>query len=234
MLTDLLMLAVLGALLEGIATALSGMALQCPPSFTISFLVLFVAIARWNLWGLTIAPILVVGTIIGGKNNFYDVMAAMYDWRLYVSALVGLLTLGLNVIIFKKNGTKKSILNNWLLVVMILCNYLIYNLIQGATYWLCTRDVNGQILYDTGKKVINICQWAINGYAYNLMGLAFAFVGVIILRSQGVVNNVYDKLVDDKKNAELQRQIENGEFDFGESDEAKTDKSLDTEELSEN
>lgn len=102
MLTDLLMLAVLGALLEGIATALSGMALQCPPSFTISFLVLFVAIARWNLWGLTIAPILVVGTILGGKNNFYDAMAAMYDWRLYVSALVGLLTLGLNVIIFKK------------------------------------------------------------------------------------------------------------------------------------
>lgn len=234
MLTDLLMLAVLGALLEGIATALSGMALQCPPSFTISFLVLFVAIARWNLWGLTIAPILVVGTILGGKNNFYDAMAAMYDWRLYVSALVGLLTLGLNVIIFKKNGTKKSILNNWLLVVMILCNYVIYNLIQGATYWLCTRNVNGQILYDTGKKVINICQWAINGYAYNLMGLAFAFVGVIILRSQGVVNNVIDKLIDDKKNAELQRQIENGEFDFGESDEAKTDKSLDTEELSEN
>lgn len=228
------MLAVLGALLEGIATALSGMALQCPPSFTISFLVLFVAIARWNLWGLTIAPILVVGTIIGGKNNFYDAMAAMYDWRLYVSALVGLLTLGLNVIIFKKNGTKKSVLNNWLLVVMILCNYVIYNLIQGATYWLCTRDVNGQILYDTGKKLINICQWAINGYAYNLMGLAFAFVGVIILRSQGVVNNVIDKLIDDKKNAELQRQIENGEFDFGESDEAKTDKSLDTEELSEN
>lgn len=117
---------------------------------------------------------------------------------------------------------------------MILCNYVIYNLIQGATYWLCTRNVNGQILYDTGKKVINICQWAINGYAYNLMGLAFAFVGVIILRSQGVVNNVIDKLIDDKKNAELQRQIENGEFDFGESDEAKTDKSLDTEELSEN
>jgi DNA-binding transcriptional MerR regulator len=33
--------------------------------------------------------------------------------------------------------------------------------------------------------------------------LAIAVVGILILRSQGVATNVVEKLVDDKKNAEL-------------------------------
>lgn len=212
------MLAVLGAILEGVATAMSGLALNSAPTFTISMLVLFVAIARWNLWGLMIAPILVVGTIIGGKNNFYQPMAYMYDWRIYLSSLAGLLTLGVNVAVFKKNGTKKTILNTWLMLGMVIVNYVTYNIVQYLVYYLCVAGVNGEILYHIeGKESVNVCRFAMQGFVFNLFGLAAVIVGLFILRSQGVVNNVVDKLVEDKKRAELDHYIDAHGFDFGEN-----------------
>lgn len=57
---------------------------------------------------------------------------------------------------------------------------------------------------------------------YNLFGLAVSVIGALILRSQGVVNNVVDKLIEDKQNAEmLKKDAEEFKVDSLEAKEAE-------------
>ena len=60
------------------------------------------------------------------------------------------------------------------------------------------------------------------GVIYNLFGLAVSVIGALILRSQGVVNNVVDKLIEDKQNAEmLKKDAEEFKVDSLEAKEAE-------------
>lgn len=221
-----------------------GFVLDAAPTATISLLILLIAVARWNLWGLLLAPILALSTIIGGKFNSMDFMAAAYGWQAYISIAIGLLVVGLDVIIYKKYGTKATVHKTWRLLLIILLNYLLYCTIQFIIYRLLTSG--NPFVMNAEKYAVDISYnengfvyihyYMENGFVYNLFGLAATVIGAIIVRSQGVINNVQDKLIDDKKQAELDRLDAQS---FGvrveeESEEAKGEEILSTEDESQN
>ena len=241
---DLILLAVIGCLLEGFATSFSSLVFNGTPTFTFSLLIIYLAVVRWNLWGLLLAPILAVATIVGGKLGIIEQYAAVYDWRVYISSMLGLLTVGLNVIFFKKYTTKKVINTTGMMIVLVMVNYLTYSIVSFFTYRLMcsgTLTHSGYIeffynVYEEEKiiqKSVNLCAYVESAFVYNLFGLAVAVIGLFVLRSQGVVNNVIDKLVEDKKNAELDRYIESN-FTLNLEDSAETCESSDIDDSSGN
>lgn len=241
---DLFLLAAIGCVLEGVVTALSGFVFNGTPTFTFSLLIIYLAVVRWNLWGLLLAPILALATIIGGGLGIIDRYAAVYDWRVYISSTLGLITVGLNVIFFKRFGTRKVINTTGMMTVMAIINYLTYSLVSFVAYRLmCSGTLanSGMIefvynVYDEGnvsQMSVNLCAYVESAFVYNLFGLAVTIIGLFVLRSQGVVNNVVDKLVEDKRNAELDRYTESN-FTFNLQDEAKTEESNDTSDSSAN
>ena len=222
MLFDLFALAIIGFILEMLAVKFSAFVFISVPTTAISLLMVFVAVARWNLWGLLICPVLALGTIVGGQQIEIPYLAAVYDHNIsisglaiFISAFVGLLTTGLNVISYKKN-TSRIINSPWMMLVLIF-NYIVFCLVQIAVYRLITAGTllhEGKILFqyvlnegtvDEVTKTYNLCRLGEAGLVYNLFGLAVLYVGAYVLRSQGVLCNAIQKLIDDRKNAELNR-----------------------------
>lgn len=192
------------------------------PTITISFLITIIAIIRWNLWGLIIVPLLALATTLGGSFADYGQFRAFYQFgsaynncglAIFISTICGLLTIGLDVILFKKMGTKKVVKNPFILVGMVLVNYAIFNFIQFIVYRLITAGGDlfnqAQVIYSGTEGDFNLAIWAENGFIRNLLALAIAVVGILVLRSQGVATNVRDKLIDDKINAELDAKDRN-------------------------
>jgi len=221
---DLLTITIVGFILEVLCVKFGSTVFYGTPFICISFLMVFIAVVRWNLYGLIIAPILVLATIVGGRWSELPYLAAVYDYRIYISVLIGLLSIGLNVIIFKKYGTAKITVSWYKIVIMIIINYLIFSLIQVVVYRLLSAHTlmhNGKIMYeyinkDDEIKVYNLCRYGESGFVYDLFGLIVGIVGTLILRSQGVVCNALQKSIEDRKNAELDR-LDRENFSIDES-----------------
>ena len=112
MVFDLFILTAIGFVLEIFAVKFSGAVFKCAPSAAISLLIVFVAVVRWNWWGLLSVPFMALGVYLGGVNmDYFDYLRAVYDWRMYLSSAAGLSMIGLNSIFFIKFKTKK-IINN--------------------------------------------------------------------------------------------------------------------------
>ena len=89
MFVDLLLLVSIGFILELLVVKFSGLVLYAAPSVTIALLIAFIAVARWNLWGLLICPLLALATLIGGQKIELSYIAAVYDYKMYISILFG-------------------------------------------------------------------------------------------------------------------------------------------------
>ncbi len=208
------------------------------PTFTFGMLITFVAIARWNLWGMIVIPFMAAANVVGGMFNDIDYLKAMYTelpWQLFISTVIGFLPMGINVIFYKKFTTKKVLHDSFVMIGLVLLNYGLFCLFQFLSIRLLTTGSIfeiGEIIVnqpiknpDTGVMeniTHNICVFAQSGYIYNLLGLFITIIGLFILRSQGVVNNVVDKLIDDKKMVESNLEDEKN-FSIAES-ESKDDK----------
>ena len=212
MLVDLIILTIIGVITEFLGTKMSGLVLGAAPTFTFSFLVVFVAVMRWNLWGLLIVPFMAGATLLGGSMNSLPYYAAMYDWRVFIATCVSLAVIGINVIFFKKFGTKRVMLNMFAVIGLVFLNYILCNEIFKMTHrLLCTGNpfVSGDLpftgrFYDEAtnemvSEVVDLCEYIERVSIYNIFGLVVAYVGIFVLRSQGVVNNVVDKLIEDKR-----------------------------------
>jgi hypothetical protein len=83
-------------------------------------------------------------------------------------------------------------------------------------YYNVTRGqlVDGESVITTQNEYVYYAYYIEQGFIYNLFGLIVCFVGSFIFRSQGIINNAVDKLVDDKKladaEAEYLRNLGNG------------------------
>lgn len=246
------MLFVIGGVLEGLATKMSGLIFRIAPSFTFAFLIMFLAVMRWNAWGLLLAPLLPAANLLGGIFNDIPYLAAIYKndgWQMYLSGVIALLVIAVNIIFYKKFGTKKVMLNIYAVIGLLILDYLLYNEVFKMAYRTMTSGnpfFVGKIPFDAmiyDEEIddlvltpVNLCRYVEHIGIYNIFGLAVAFVGVFILRSQGVVNNVVDKLIEDKKNAELDRlDAENFTIKaLDETDSEQKEESSDTGDSSEN
>lgn len=212
---DLIMLTLIGGILEVFATKYATIVFNGTPFMCVSLLIVFIAVVRWNLWGLTIIPLMVLTSLLGGMWSEGPKYALVYDWHMYLATVIGLAFIGFNVIFFKKFGTKKIVSSPLLLIIMILIDYAVICLVQFLVYRLAcagTLAQSGEIIFtyqhknDAGLIETvneNLCKYGENVYVYNLFSLVVTIVGIFILRSQGIVCNVKQRFIDDKKNAEL-------------------------------
>lgn len=239
MVFDLIVLTIIGCLLEGFGAKCCGDIFTSAPTITLSFLILYIAIARWNLWGLVIVPFLALANKIGGGMINFSFIKAVYDWKLYISVILGMLTMGANVIIFKRYSSKRISSEIATLVGILVLDYLLYTVVQWTSYRLLT---SGDLL-EGGVKIFeyikynkdgtsnwvktNIYGFGEGGFVYNLFAFISAMIGCIVLRSQAVISNVKEKLIDDRRNAELNRiNTENFTINEAISDEQSSENSI--------
>lgn len=222
------MLTLIGCVLEGLCTKMTGLVLDAIPTTTISLIIVFIAVTRWNLWGLLTIPFLALGTLVGGMFHIMPGLGDIYDWKIYLSVVLGLLTIGVDVIFFKKMGTKNALKKTWLMFLILILNYILFNLVQIFFYKIFANgnpflvgDPLFTTTYQDDDKITRTATYYIEYVSiYNLFGLCISIVGSIVLRSQGVIDNVVDKLVEDRENAEMLREDEET-FRVDESSEAK-------------
>lgn len=219
MLLDLVALTLIGCLLEGLISKFIGLALDAAPTITVSLLVVFMAVVRWNLWGLIPIPFLAYASIIGGHFSDLSYFRAFYaldNWQLYLSTVIGLASIGINVVFFRNHKTQKVIGTLWMCMLLVILNYLLYSALQFMFYRLFTSgSLTSQAMIEYSylvkqedgtsvEKLINLSNYGEHGVIYNTFGLAVAIIGTLVFRSQGVLVNAFDKLVSDKKRQEAQ------------------------------
>ena len=220
MIIDLAVLIAIGALLEGLTSRFVGFALDAAPTVTFSLLILFVAVARWKAYGLITIPFLVFSMILGGHFSDLSYYAAFYsfsNWQLYLSVMIALaLSVSVNLIFFRKHRTNKIMKVWWQMLLILVMDYVLYCGIQFVLYRLFTTG-NLAVMADIPftynvknadglmePKTINLAMYVERGFIYNSFGLIVAILGAFVLRSQGVLNNAIEKLIDDKKEKELE------------------------------
>ena len=205
---DLTILTIIGFVIEIFLIKFGASVFIGAPFMGITLLIVFLAVARWNLWGLITAPIMAGAVWVGGIMVDIPYLKAVYDWRVYVSLVTGLMCVGLNVILFKKFGTKRVFSDSWITVLVVFITYVVVCGVQTLVYSLITYPDAENMIYYFNSKNYDLRYYGAMGIVYNLLGLVVAIVGSLIFRSQGVLCNAKQKLLDDKKNAELEREFD--------------------------
>ena len=81
---DLTILTIIGFVIEIFLIKFGAAVFIGAPFMGITLLIVFLAVARWNLWGLITAPIMAGAVWIGGIMVEIPYLKAVYDWRVYV------------------------------------------------------------------------------------------------------------------------------------------------------
>jgi hypothetical protein len=97
--------------------------------------------------------------------------------------LIAISSLSLVVILYKKVGTKNVIKSTAMLVGMIFGTFIIYEAVRLASYWII------------GGRYLEI----LNAGAFDLISLIILIVGSLIIRLQGSLSNVKDKIIEANK-----------------------------------
>lgn len=209
MISDLLILTIIGCILEFLCNwLLSGTPIMSGTPFAfLSFLILFLAIARWKLWGLIVIPFLSLATLLGGNmamlTKIKDVYSFTYNWQFFISYSLSFLIMGINVLFYRK-GTKRIVTSTAKILGIAILDYLLVNILQIILYRLLVTGgiiERGHLLNSLGND--EICAYSEGGLIYNLYGFGILIIGIFIFRSQGVLCNAKEKLLDDKKELEL-------------------------------
>ncbi len=187
MLIDLTILGLVGAVIEGVG------AYSCfysfaghTPTTVVSLLILFLAITRWNWFGLAIAPVLVFGNFVGalaidpGNIEYHK---EMFNFQFYISNLLAICSMSFIVVLFRKIGTNKIIKSTGLLIGVNCIVFIVYEVIRLASYWII------------GGRYLEV----INAGVFDLIALVILIVGCIIIRLQGSLTNVKDKIIEASK-----------------------------------
>ena len=226
MVIDLLVLTVIGCILEGLVSRFIGFLLDAAPTITFSLLIVFIAIARWKLWGLVPIPFLVMSTILGGHFSEISYYAAFYsfsNWQLIRSMMIGLLAIGLNIILFRNHKTNKILKSPWKMLLILVADYIIYCVIQFVFYRLFTTGnltsvANIPFIYytkdESGNSVENmknLANYVEYGFMYNLFGLAVGVVGSLVLRSQGAFSDESEEKTQNDESNKIEEKQDSSE-----------------------
>lgn len=190
---DLLIIAILSFGMELLTTYLTNNFLPTiAPYPVVGLLLTFVAVTRWGVEGLIIVPFSVFGNFISGKFMIpQKILRDSYNllWIvgiLYISSVVSALLL------YKKKGWKhftsssSSLLGLDAIIigtalVLTTLGMVLFNLFAGTK--LNFAGV-GQLLYST--------------LLYGSIGYAVLILGSLVLRSQGVLVNVKEKMITER------------------------------------
>lgn len=192
---DLIMLGIFSSVLEGVAVWCSFYILAANVASTvISVLVLYCAIVRWKWWGLTIAPLLALGSFVGGLCLGYEDLVSYFpgyiDYftvKTYFSILIGLLSIGLLIfLIFRKKNFQETLKRVPIAIAYGVIAFVLYETFKNISYFLM-QGTNQQFM---------------STVLYDLIGLVIIIVGVFILNRQGYLLNVKQKILDDRKDQE--------------------------------
>lgn len=210
MLVDLFMLGALGFVLEFLLQRFGYIVLPCSPFSYMTLVIMFIVVVRWNLWGLIMAPLLAWATVLGGSLGEVNDIAAVYNWEAYISIVCGLLMFGVNVAFFRKD-TSNIVGSTAKLIGIIVLDYLLFTLMQVFVYRMITSGGHlftqgvREVVRNSDGEVVNVVVYGERGLVYNLFAFFVMLVGVFVFRSQGVICNVKQKFIDDKRSAELDR-----------------------------
>ncbi|MDE5855617.1 MAG: hypothetical protein K2H06_01070 [Anaeroplasmataceae bacterium] len=194
---DLLMLCAIGIILEAVGTFfVNYMYVGAYPTTVVSLLITLLATIRWGWKGLIVIPVCALGNLIGGQFFvFRHENIGYYNWKEFLSCLIGLSTLALNLIPFHRYKTNELLQNKkWVLPVMILVNVLIYELVRGIVYGYIVHGDNGYILS--------------NAIGFDVTGFVITLVMGLLLNRQKIMLNFKEKLEADKIRAEEDRIAE--------------------------
>ena len=208
------------------------------PASLISMLIVFVAVTRWNGYGLITVPFVSLGVILGGYliGGYYR---AVYwfstDWQFYISIVLGYLAFGANIFIYKRYETKKFLSKTGQLIILLIIDYVLFSGIQYLAYFLLTLGNTSNMIYSYTDTAGNVKQLMIvakptSGWVYNLFAFIVLVVGALILRSQGVIVNAKQKLIDDKRNAEFDEIDRKFSIEEVEDEESSNDESSESDE----
>lgn len=192
MIIDLIILTVIGTIIELIAMYIIPRSVPyLVPTFCISITIILVAIARWGWQGLILVPVMALicwgsGSIVGRPNE-------SYDWRMFLSNLIGFFSTAL-VLPFRKKGKAKAIF--WDIPTTILQSSLVlicFILLQSIMWIVCGEDMN--ILESVGFTTVSAS-----------FGILATYLVIFILRHQNITNDVKRSILDAKKEQELERK----------------------------
>jgi hypothetical protein len=86
-------------------------------------------------------------------------------------------------VFYKFVGLKKVTTSNLTLIGVGIVVFIVYELVRTATYWII------------GGRYLGV----LNANLFDLIGLVVLIVGSILIKHQGSLINVKDKLIEDKK-----------------------------------
>ncbi len=233
---DLILLTVISSLIEFALSKFCYLVVGViTPATYITLLVAFIVVTRWGFYGLFAIPFLVLATVLGGmtvtETPFVsEVYKFSTNWQYYVSIVLGFLAFVVNALLYKIKGTDKIVNKTLIAILILIVDYVLFNIIQFISYRLLTSHTLSEgattiFQYINGKGdtvTVNINQYCERGFTYNLIGLAVLFVGFFIFRVQGIICNVKDRLIAEARNRELDR-IDRETFGVSETDENQDD-----------
>jgi hypothetical protein len=186
MFIDLAILSIIGTVLEGIGTwacfyAFTGSV----PTTVFSLLILFIAITRWKWWGLVIIPILVSGNFIGVlsiETSIFNDYKNIFDINYILSNALGMVSCFWIIILHNKIGVKKIVKNNFILAVILITMFIIYETIRISLYW-----------FIGGRGYI-----VISANFIDIISLIMLILGSLIIKNQGILVDVEKQLIEDE------------------------------------
>lgn len=197
---DLLIIAILSFGMELLATYLTNNFLPTiAPYPVVGLLLALVATTRWGLEGLIVAPFSVLGNFISGKFMIpQKILRDSYNllWIigiLYVSSLVSALLL------YKKNGWKQY--TSKISSILSLDAIIIVSSLTLTTLGMIFYNV----IVGTGLNFVGIGQLLYSTLLYGSVGYVVLILGSLVLKSQGVLVNVKEKMIsecNERKNEE--------------------------------
>lgn len=187
MILDLVILSVIGCIIEAVGIfAFNKMLTARIIASAISLLMMMISITRWGWKGLLIAPVLAAATLISGRFfNPHETFKDLYDWRLYISIVLSLLSLSVNMIWFKYIDYKKTFKNWKYILILCVIDILTSQLVLTLAYWAFAQE------------------FGLLGFlAWNSCSFILLIVGTFILKNQNVLVNVKESLLEKRKQQE--------------------------------
>lgn len=181
MLIDLTLLIVIGVIVEAVGmVAFNTMINATLMTTACSLLIMFISITRWNWKGLIVAPFLVLATWIGGRFlNPHQEYKDAYGVAMFISSLVSLLSLSINLLWFKYKNYKETFKSIRYTLLLCFIDILISQLSLSLVFMIFTKQFNFLAFM-----------------AWNLFSFVILIVGVMCIRGQTVLVDVEKDMIE--------------------------------------